>query len=355
MNKQLKFYLFLPLLAIPFLTVAFACMGGGKIKTDQPAQRGGMNTRLPDAQIAKDSAKDKMTFYAQAVSDSVRHEQQLKNDPYTNSVETKTVEEKITAIRERIHMPQRVSSLPNHDEQPVYTAPVVGTKERSADPDLEAINQTIEKLAALQNPVKHEASKETGKYNADALGVQLANRDEVNYFGKTGTKNSNGFYEEPSSVSPGSSMTATIPVAQVLQAGSVVKMVLNNAVTIGGRTLPAGSMVYGTAAIENERLLIRVPSIRLRDDILPVELSVYDLDGMEGIYIPGSISRDVLKSTAEQSMQSVNVLSLDPSIKTQAAIAGIGAVKNMLSKKVKAVRVSVAVGYQVFLLDNHSK
>ncbi|MES2005579.1 MAG: conjugative transposon protein TraM [Bacteroidota bacterium] len=353
MNKQLKFYLFLPILAIPFISVAFACMGGGKIKTDHSVQRGGMNTRLPDAQIAKDSAKDKMSFYAQAVSDSVRHEQQLKNDPYTNRAETKTVEEKIEAIRERIQMPQRSSSPPVRDEQPVYTAPVVTAKERNADPDLEAINQTIEKLAALQNPVK--SPKETAKQNAAALGVQLATNSEENYFGKTRVKNINGFYEDQSAVAPGGSMTATIPVAQVLQAGSVVKMVLNNAVTIGGRTLPAGSMVYGTAAIENERLLIRVPSIRFRDEILPVELSVYDLDGMEGIYVPGSISRDVLKSTAEQSMQSMNLLSLDPSIKTQAAIAGIGAVKNMLSKKVKAVRVSVAAGYQVFLRDNHSK
>ncbi len=353
MNKQCKFYLCLPVLAIPFITVAFACMGGGKIKTDNAAKRGGMNMRLPDAQIAKDSAKDKMSFYAQAVNDSVRHEQQLKNDPYTNHAEDKTVEEKITAIRERIHMPQRSSSPPVRDEPPLYTPPVLTAKERSADPDLEAINQTIEKLAALQNPVK--SSKETAKQDAAALGVQAATNNEENYFGKTRAKNASGFYEEQSAASAGGSMTATIPVAQVLQAGSVVKMVLNNAVTIGGRILLAGSMVYGTAAIENERLLIRVPSVRLRDEILPVELSVYDLDGMEGIYVPGSISRDVLKSTAEQSMQSMNVLSLDPSIKTQAAIAGIGAVKYMLSKKVKAVRVSVAAGYQVFLRDNHSK
>lgn len=353
MDKQLKFYLFLPVLAIPFITVAFACMGGGKIAADPSSKRGGMNTRLPDAQVAKDSTKDKMSFYAQAVSDSVKHEQQLKNDPYTNRIETKTVEEKIESIRQRIQMPQRSSSPPVRDELPVYTAPVVTSKDRIADPDLEAINQTIEKLAALQNPAK--APKEIAKQNGATLDVQAATNSEENYFGKARSKSAGSFYEETTTGSTTGSMTATIPVAQVLQAGSVVKMVLNNPVTIGGRMLPAGSMVYGTAAIDNERLLIRIPSVRLRDEILPVELSVYDLDGMEGIYVPGSISRDVLKSTAEQSMQSMNVLSLDPSIKTQAAIAGIGAVKNMLSKKVKAVRVSVAAGYQVFLRDNHSK
>lgn len=355
MNKQLKFYLFLPLLAIPFITIAFACMGGGKMNTDEQTQRSGMNMRLPDAQLSKDSAKDKMSFYAQAMSDSAQHEQQLKNDPYISRVESETVEEKIAAIRERIGQPQIINSPPVRNELPQYTVPIVTSQQRSADPDLEAINQTIEKLAALQRPAANEASKETEKHKPAVYTVQLANSSEENYFGKTRLKNANGFYEENSEDLSSGSMTATLPVEQVLQTGSVVKMVLNKAVTIAGRLLPTGSMVFGTAAIENERLLIRVPSIRLSDEILPVDLNVYDLDGMEGIYVPGSISRDVLKSTAEQSMQSMNILSLDPSFKTQAAIAGIGAVKNMLGKKVKAVRVSVSAGYLVYLRDNHSK
>lgn len=355
MNKQLKFYLFLPVLAIPFVTMAFALMGGGNIKTDQFSQRSGMNMQLPDAQISQDSAKDKMSFYAQAISDSIRHEQQLKNDPYITHVESETVEEKILAMQERIRKPQRISPPPVLNELPEYTAPFATNQQRSADPDLEAINQTIEKLAALQRPAVYEDSKEAGKHKPVVYAVQPANSSEENYFGKTRLNNVNRFYEEQSLGSSSGSMTATISVTQVLQTGSVVKMALNNSVTLAGRLLPAGSMIYGTAAIENERLLIRVPSIRAQDEILPVDLSVYDLDGMEGIYVPGSISRDVLKSTAEQSMQSMNILSLDPSIKTQAVIAGIGAVKNMLGKKVKAVRVRVSAGYLVYLRDNHSK
>lgn len=355
MNKQLKFYLFLPVLAIPFVTMAFAFMGGGNINTDKVSQRSGMNMQLPDAQISKDSAKDKMSFYAQAKSDSASHEQQLKNDPYTNPVESISTREKIAAIRAQIQIPQKISSPALREEQALFSPPVVAITEHRPDPELEAINQTIEKLAALQRPASQESMKETDRYKPVAFAVQPANSSEDNYLGKTRLKKTNGFYEDQSLELPSVSMSATIPVAQVLQTGSVVKMVLNNPISIGGRLLPAGSMVYGTAAIDNERLLIRIPSVRAGDEILPVDLSVYDLDGMEGIYVPGSISRDILKSTAEQSVQSMNILSLDPSIKTQAAIAGIGAVKNMLGKKVKAVRVSVSAGYQVFLRDNHSK
>jgi hypothetical protein len=50
----------------------------------------------------------------------------------------------------------------------------------------------------------------------------------------------------------------------------------------------------------------------------------------------------------------VNVLSLDPSIKTQAVTAGIGAAKSLLSKKVKTIRATIAAGYRVWLRDNKS-
>jgi hypothetical protein len=76
------------------------------------------------------------------------------------------------------------------------------------------------------------------------------------------------------------------------------------------------------------------------------------MDGIEGIRVPGSLSRDVIKSSAEQSLQSVNVLSLDPSIKTQAITAGIGAARNLLSRKVKIVRATITAGYDVLLRDN---
>jgi conjugative transposon TraM protein len=192
-----------------------------------------------------------------------------------------------------------------------------------------------------------------GNFRPDAAHVQPAVDNEESYFGKHKSKDSNAFFEEHGSDPGIGSMLATIPVRQVLQTGSVVKLVLNGAVTFGRNTLAAGSAVYGIASIENGRLLIHVSSLRCLEEIIPVALTVYDLDGMEGIYVPGSIARDVLKSTAEHSMPSLNVLSLDPGIRKQAAIAGIGAVKTLLSQKAKMVRVTVEAGYRVFLCNTH--
>jgi hypothetical protein len=84
-------------------------------------------------------------------------------------------------------------------------------------------------------------------------------------------------------------------------------------------------------------------------------LSVYDMDGMVGIYIPGAISRDVAKASADRSMQTLGVASLDDSWGAQAAGVGIEAAKSFLSKSVKLVKVVVKAGYQVLLRDEKQK
>ena len=85
-----------------------------------------------------------------------------------------------------------------------------------------------------------------------------------------------------------------------------------------------------------------------------MQLSVYDLDGMEGIYIPGAITRDVAKGSADRALQGI-INTLGPSLGAQAASAGIEAAKTLLTKKVKQVKVTVKAGYQVLLKDDGQK
>ena len=44
-------------------------------------------------------------------------------------------------------------------------------------------------------------------------------------------------------------------------------------------------------------------------------------------------------------------MNLDPSVGSQLTAAGIGAAKNMLSRKVKQITVTVKAGYKVYLKD----
>jgi hypothetical protein len=46
---------------------------------------------------------------------------------------------------------------------------------------------------------------------------------------------------------------------------------------------------------------------------------------------------------------------LNPSIGVQAASAGISAAKNLLSKKVRLIKVTVKAGYRVLLWDKNNQ
>ena len=70
--RKRKTMLVLPLLVIPFITIAFWVLDGGKgdaVKSD--IQSAGLNLNLPDAKLKNDDAEDKLSFYEKAEKDSI--------------------------------------------------------------------------------------------------------------------------------------------------------------------------------------------------------------------------------------------------------------------------------------------
>jgi hypothetical protein len=82
--RQRKFLLVLPLMVLPFLTLFFWALGGGKAgaASAEETERKGINQNLPDAKIKDEHELNKMSYYDQAAIDSVKLRQQIKSDPY---------------------------------------------------------------------------------------------------------------------------------------------------------------------------------------------------------------------------------------------------------------------------------
>ena len=353
--KKIRFYVVLPLLILPFITILFGLAGGGKASADTARKRNGLNTMLPHAINVKDSSRDKLGFYEQAVADSIKRQEQISRDPYALS--TQTIEQEREVVQTTVKKNPKITYQPSVGMKKSPAAELIApTTEQlnnlhESDPDIEAIHQVLDKLATIQQPAQVASNQATTAENI--IGVFDGSSIDESFFGrKQIVKSTKRFLTEDSTLENRQSFSACIPNSQILEAGSMVKLQLNQAISVGGQQLPAGTFIYGIASLNNERLMVRVPSVRIDDNIFKVALAVYDLDGIEGIYVPGSMERDVIKSAAEESLGTINVLSLDPSIKTQAAIAGIGAAKNLLRKKVKAVCVRIAAGYKVLLKEN---
>jgi len=164
----------------------------------------------------------------------------------------------------------------------------------------------------------------------------------------------NGFFgPEQESVHPRSNaIEAVVHEAQVLVNGAVIKLRLLQDVYISGSKIPAGNFVFGLAALNGERLQVEINSIRCGNSLYGVKMDLYDMDGLSGIYIPGAITRDVAKQSADNGLQGMELTTLDPSLKAQAAAAGLNAAKSLLSRKAKLVKVTVKAGYKVLLKDN---
>jgi len=162
----------------------------------------------------------------------------------------------------------------------------------------------------------------------------------VGFYGTSET--SNNLNDEPA-------VEAVVHANQTLVNGAIIKLRLSTDIYINGILIPKGNFVYGSASLNDERLEIGINSIRYGTSLFPVKLEVFDMDGMPGIHIPGAVTRDVAKQSADNSLQLMELSSVDPSFKAQAAAAGISAAKGLLSRKVKQVKVLVKEGYRVLL------
>ena len=74
----------LPVLVIPFMTMFFWALGGGKgIESAKNNESAGLNMKLPDAKFNEElNTWDKLSLYQKARRDSLKMSQAKKSDPY---------------------------------------------------------------------------------------------------------------------------------------------------------------------------------------------------------------------------------------------------------------------------------
>ena len=147
---------------------------------------------------------------------------------------------------------------------------------------------------------------------------------------------------------------AVVAGNQKVVPGGVVNLRLNDTLRINGLTIPKGQALSGLCAVTNQRLLLDIKNIRMGTSIIPVNLTVFSLDGMAGIAAPEAELGEAAGQGANGALESMQFLSADYSLGTQAATAGISAAKGLLGKKVRKIRVKLKGGTMVLLKINRN-
>ncbi|RKR84134.1 conjugative transposon TraM protein [Mucilaginibacter gracilis] len=134
--------------------------------------------------------------------------------------------------------------------------------------------------------------------------------------------------------------------------GGAVKLKLTDSVTLKNQLLSKGQEIFGMCQVTNQRLLLTIQNIRLDKQIIPVNLTVFSLDGMPGIPAPEAELGGAAGNGADNAIQSMQFLTMDQSIGAQAAAGGVNAAKSLFSKKVKKIKVKLKDEYPVLLKIN---
>jgi conjugative transposon TraM protein len=104
-----------------------------------------------------------------------------------------------------------------------------------------------------------------------------------------------------------------------------------------------------------------VKSILVDDEILKVSLSIYDTDGMEGLYVPGSNFRDTGKDVASGAMSGTMTLNNSNSGNTfsqwgmQTLQNAYTKTSNALAKAIRKNSAHLKYGTFVYLVNGKDK
>ncbi|MDR1202213.1 MAG: conjugative transposon protein TraM [Tannerellaceae bacterium] len=151
------------------------------------------------------------------------------------------------------------------------------------------------------------------------------------------------------------SIRASVYQTVTLSNGKELQLRLQEPMRAGSLLIPAGTVLTGSAKIGGERLQITITSIQYTDNVIPVEMEVYDMDGMQGIFVPNSDEVTAMKEIAANmgtSMGSSITITDDAGSQLAADLGRslIQGTSQFFSKKMREVKVTLKAGYKVLLL-----
>jgi hypothetical protein len=349
--RKRKFLLMLPVLMLPFLAMVFWALGGGKgAPGEAKPVTGGINTSLPGASFKGDKPKDKLALYELSRRDSVA--EKVKTSPLFNGMALDTakvlgakalagsssvdaneakINEKLAEIRKAVRAPEKekgpvLAARSSEDDSDPETDKLkalmqeMQNNKAAPDPELKQLEGMMDKILLIQHPERADSSvKKPGVVVPDSLYKAIR---------------------------------AVIPDKQKVVQGASVKLELVDSVKVHGIYLPKGQLLFGLCQVTNQRLFLHITHVRLGTLIVPVDLTVYDLDGMEGIRASDAVTQDAMRSGSDNAIQSLRFMSMDPGLASQAAGAGVEAAKTLFSKKVRRVKVKLKAGYPVLIITH---
>lgn len=198
-------------------------------------------------------------------------------------------------------------------------------------------------------------------YNENAVNTPSDNDDTQEVVKRT--RQTSDFFNTLSENEPQSNLIKAI-IDEDIKAvdGSRVRLRLLDDIEIGSVVMPKGSYIYAImSGFGSQRVKGSVKSLLYKDELIKVSLSIYDTDGLEGLYVPSSSFRETSKEVASSAMSgnmSMNQGSYDNSLAQwgmQAVQNAYQRTTNAISKSIKKNSAKLKYGTFVYLVNGKEK
>lgn len=390
--KQPKYMIpllvFLPLLFIGYQAISMTSFEADT--GDQAVQTESVNTDLPEVTQSKDietkskyqamlDGFGKVTDYTAVTDAEKEEERKLEVDNIYKDKERRRIDslmavqnEQAEALRRQFEQQQKQWEDERRNGRNVMTREQALEEQRIRDKQEqdEKYEQMVKQMQLIQKmsngeKILTEEDKIAQLQKEAALlerarvldSIQRAQAPvAVNKAGEAGEAYFNTVTEESGTPSL---IKARVDRVEKVRDGSRIRLRLSEDIEIEGDLMKKGSYLYANVTgFTAQRVKANVTSVLIGDHIKKINLAVYDLDGMEGFYVPSSNFREVSKdiganamnmnmnfnnSSGEMTMESLAMQSL------QQALQGT---TQAVSKSIRANKARIKFNTNVYLVDN---
>ncbi len=151
------------------------------------------------------------------------------------------------------------------------------------------------------------------------------------------------------------SIRAIVMETKTLSGEGSLKLRLSESAHIGGYHVPKGTELVAETKFQVNRLQLKISTVEVSGNIIPVEILVYGTDGQLGLLVPRTDEINVVGEIAANMSQSSGMnISMSRSAGQQVASdlsrGLMQGVSGYFSKKLRAIKVTVRSGHPVLLV-----
>ncbi len=134
--------------------------------------------------------------------------------------------------------------------------------------------------------------------------------------------------------------------------GSRIRFRLLEDIFVGNKKIGKGSILYGQiSGFTMQRVDLKIISVFAKGEILPINLSIYDVDGMKGLYVPQSVFRDMIREMGSNSVQGTQMDMVGEGFFTTIGSKLFTSTSKSIANLIKTNKAKLKYNSYVFLID----